>query len=147
MTHRAEVKGLVIAAVSGLVAPFVLTTLAGVFTSHVWSPTVRYLWYSHGVAVAKLAFDAATLFDIVLGVLLGVAAGLGIGRFSRTPYLSQWLAFVASFVLSTGLPALVVQEYDLLVFFFTRPLILAFLTLSALGFWMARRKTGVTHVA
>ena len=144
MTHRAEIKGLVIAAVAGVVAPFVLASLAGEFSAHVWLPTVRYLWYSHGVAVSNLAFYA--LRDVVLGMLLGVVAGLGIGRLSRTPYLSQWLAFVASFVLSTGLPALLVYEYDLLVFFFTSPLILAFLTLSVLGFWMAGKRKAITHV-
>jgi hypothetical protein len=147
MSHRREIRGLVIAALAGAVAPFVVTTVMGLFALHVWSPTVRYLWYSHSVSVAKLAFDAATLFDVVLGALLGAVAGFGIGHLSRAPYLSQWLTFVAFFVLSAGVPVLIDHEYDLLVFFFTRPLIVTFLAVSALGFWAAGKQRGIAHVA
>jgi hypothetical protein len=147
VSDRHEIRGLVIAGLSGVVAPFVLTALLGLFTLHVWSPTVRYLSHSHGVAFAKLAVAATTPIDVMLGALLGVAAGFGIGRLTRARYLSPWLAFVAFFALTAGLPALIDGQYDLTVFFFTRPVIITFLALSVVGFWLAGKRKEIAHVA
>jgi hypothetical protein len=147
MIQRTEFRALAIAALFGTLAPFVLATLFGLYVLHIWSPTVRYLWFSHGVALAKLPVDVASVVDVILGALLGVAAALGIARLSRGHYLSQWAVFVAFFVLSGSIPALIGGEHDLQLFFLTHPLIIVFLASSALGFWLGGRPRQTPNVA
>ena len=147
MTQRAEIRALVVPALSGALAPFVLATLFGLYAAHIWSPTIKYLWYSHGVAVATLPVDVAAVIDVILGALLGVATGVGISRLSRGHSSSQWLIFGVFFVLSVTIPTLFDGEYEALVYFLTRPFVLVFLAFLALGLWLARRSQRVTNVA
>jgi len=140
-------RGHVIAAVAGLIAPFLLVELLALFAIHVWFPTSKYLWTAHGIVTAKLPINTAAVLDALIAALLGFAIALGIARVSRSKPVPLWLVFAGFFLVSLVVPTLFDRDYEALVWFLSRPFIAVFLVFAALGFWLPSRRVVSRHVA
>jgi hypothetical protein len=136
-----------IAAVAGLLAPFVLVELLLQFANHVWFPLTKYLWTAHGIATAKLAVDSAAVFDMLISALVGFGIALGIARLCRSKPVPLWLVFAGAFLVSLAIPTLFDRQYDELLWFLSRPYITVFLVFAALGFWLPSRRQVSRDVA
>ena len=140
-------RGHVIAAVAGLVAPFVLVELVALVSIHVWLPLNRYLWTAHGIATAKLPVDTAAVLDALIAALVGFCIALGVAGLSRSKPVPLWLIFAGFFLISLAVPTLFDGDYEVLLWFLSRPFIYIFLVFAALGFWLPSRRQVSRHVA
>ena len=147
MIYRDDLRGHLVAAATGLVAPHVLAGVLGLVALYVWSPAVRYFWTAHGIAITKLSVDLVALLDSFVCAILGVILAMAIGVASRHRHMALWVTFVAFFFLSVTLPTIADRDYDLLIFFLTRPFVAVFLASAALGFWLIARPRRAAHVA
>ena len=136
-----------VAAVAGLLAPFVLVELLGLFAIHVWFPLSKYLWTAHGIATAKLWIDASAIFDILISAVVGLGIAFGVARLCRGKPVPLWLVFTGAFLVSLIVPTLFDREYNELLWFLSRPFISVFLLFAALGFWLPSRRRVSSHVA
>jgi len=137
----------VIAAVAGLIAPFILVEILGLFTIHVWFPQSKYLWTAHGIATAKLPIDTAAVLDVLIAALVGFGIAFAVARLSRGRPMPLWLVFAGFFLISQVIPTLFDQEWYALLWFLARPFIPVFLVFAALGFWLPARRHVSRHVA
>ena len=143
MSWRAHV----VAAVAGLIAPFILVEVLGLVTAHIWFPLTKYLWTAHGIATAKLPIDTSAVLDALIAALVGFGIAFAVARISRGKPMPLWLVFACFFVLSLAIPTLFSHEWNVLLWFLARPFIPVFLVFAALGFWLPSRRHLSRHVA
>ena len=137
----------VVAAVAGLISPFVLVEVLGLFTVHVWFPLSKYLWTAHGIATAKLPINTSAVLDGLIAGLVGFGMATAVARLSRGKPIPLWLVFAGFFVLSLVIPTLFDGEWNALLWFLARPFIPVFLLFAAVGFWLPSRRHVSRHVA
>ena len=140
-------RGHVIAAVAGLISPFVLVEIVALSTIHVWFPLSKHLWTTHEIADARLPINTAAVLDGLVAALVGFGMSLAVAGLSRSKAMPLFLVFAGFFLISLAVPTLFDREWEALVWFLSLPFIYVFLVFAALGFWLPPRRRVSRHVA
>src|SRR5262245_28069135 len=105
-SYLAAVRIWLLPVVLGVIALEVLLSAWGFAITYVWTNVFSWLWHSYQIRVCDSFAFASSVFDGVVGLLLGAALSYVIVRVTRGSFPHAWLLFALGFLLPLVIPSI-----------------------------------------
>jgi len=145
--NRAAFRDPLIVSVAGLIAPSVWLGAWGLLVAYVWMPLIQVARPALQITDRTVVMNAHAIFDVIVAAMLALVITIPIARLVRGNHLKLWFLFIACFVAGSVLPIDRDSDPAMFFYFFSRPMVWAFVMLSAFGFAIGRRLLGQPSVA
>jgi hypothetical protein len=137
---RAALKDSLIVIAAGLIAPIGWIGAWGLLVAFAWMPLVRVGRPTLEITDRSAVMGAATVFDVLFAAAFALAITIPLARLLRRNHVALCFLFIVCAVATTALPTALDGNFELLSYFFTRPMVWSFFILSVVGFAIGRRR-------
>ena len=145
--NRAALRDVLIVSLAGLIAPSLWIGIWGLLVAYAWMPLIQAARPALQITDRAIVMSAHETFDIIVAAVLALLITIPIASVVRRNHVGLWFLFIACFVVGSLLSPGRSVEPELLTYFFSRPMVWAFVVLSALGFAVGKHLHRGANVA